>query len=145
VPGTVTIPAGATSQTFTIATVNVPPSATVTISATYGGSTQSLPLTVWAYPVVASLQCSPANPTGGATLQCSGMLTSSPNGWTLALATDNSAASVPASVTVPPGGTTFQFAVATTSVSSATTFTIQVTDAPTGLVIYRSLITLASS
>src|SRR5262249_37211231 len=143
VPAVVVVPTGATSQTFTIATTDAPPNQTVTITATYGGESQSTTLTVWAHPIVNAFSCSPAGVSGGATLQCVGTLSNSaPGGWTLGLATDNSAASVPGTLTVGPGATTFQFAVTTTAVSAATTVTIQVADAPTGLVVWRELVTI---
>lgn len=46
VPASVTIPAGATSATFTVSTKSVNSDATVTISGSYGGGSQSATLTV---------------------------------------------------------------------------------------------------
>jgi hypothetical protein len=53
VPPSVTVPAGATSATFTVSTSAVGSSTSSTISATYGGVTRSVPLTVSA-PVTQS-------------------------------------------------------------------------------------------
>ncbi len=144
VPSTVTIPAGATNQTFSIATVDAPPTATATITASYAGTSNSAALTVWAFPTIVGVHCSPGNPSGGATVQCTGSIApASATGWTLALASDNSAASVPQTVAVAAGASDFQFAIATTAVSAPTTATVQVFDAPTGLVVWRMLLTIS--
>ena len=48
VPASVTVPAGSTSATFTVTTLTSAPSSSVTISATYGGVTQTAALTLGA-------------------------------------------------------------------------------------------------
>jgi hypothetical protein len=143
VPASITVPAAMTTATFTVTTLDVPPTDTATLTATYGGATQSATLTVLAFPVLSSVQCTPAAPSGGATAQCSGTVSPpSPTGWTLLLGADTSVVSVPATVSVPPGSTSVQFAVATTAVTSATVATIQIFDAPTGLSVWRMLLTI---
>src|SRR5581483_354725 len=145
VPNVVVVPAGATLQTFTITTSDVPPTTSVQITASYGGSTTSAALSVVAYPTVASVSCSPANPSGGASSVCTATLAGAApaGGWQVALATDNTAvASVPPGVTIAGGATSCQFTVTTFAVSAATTVTIQLADAPSGLVLWRQLMSV---
>ena len=138
VPATVTIPAGATSQSFTIATVDAPPTQTATITATYGGSSQTATVTVVAYPNVIGVSCSSSTPSAGTTVQCTGTLgtPSSPSGWRLALATSDPSVTAPATVTVPPSSLTFQFSLATRTVSSVTAVTVSITDAASGFLLW---------
>jgi hypothetical protein len=146
VPASVLVPAGATFQTFTVTTVDVPPTTSVAITAMYGGSTTTATLTVIAHPVVSSLACAPANPSGGTSASCTVTLASAaPGGWQIAIATDNTVATVPSTVTVAAGSTSFQFTVATSAVSAATTVTIQLADAASGLVLWRELLSVAPS
>ena len=144
VPASVTVPAGATSQTFPIATLNAPPTTTATITATYAGVSQAVPLTIVAYPVVTTLSCSNINPTGGTSVDCNGTLASpAPSaGWSLALISNNSAATVPDHVTVPPAGSTFHFTVATQTVTVATSVVIDVADAASGLVLFSDALNI---
>ena len=146
VPPSVTIPAGATSQTFDIATVNRPPTTAVTIAATYGGATRSAVLTVISYPVMSGLTCTSTMPKGGTSVACTGTLTSPapPGGWQLAVdSSDTSlAGAVPSSLTVPASSLTFQFEVVTAPVASNATAVIRVTDIPSGLLIYSQALTV---
>ena len=144
VPASVTIPAGATTQTFTITTINAPPTTTATITATYAGTSQTATLIVVAYPNVVGVSCTPTNPTGGTTVQCTGTLASpSPaGGWRLACASSDPSVTVPASVTVPPSSLTFQFSLGTTTVSSVTIVSVQIFDAQSGLPLWGQLITV---
>ncbi len=144
VPASMTIPAGATTQTFTITTINRPPTTAVTITATYAGTSQPATLIVVAYPNVISVSCTPTNPTGGTTVQCTGTLASpSPaGGWRLACASSNPSVTVPASVTVPPSSLTFQLSLATTAVSSVTVVSVQITDAESGLPLWGQIISV---
>ena len=112
VPASVTIPAGATSATFTITTQPVTSSTFVSLSATLNGQTLTVPnaLYVEAPPLVKSLTLSPASaqPSAGGV---SGHIVlkdyvpenTGGNGVLVALSSSNpAAASVPASVTVTP-------------------------------------------
>jgi hypothetical protein len=69
VPSSVTIAAGATSATFVVSTSAVASQTVVTISATYGGATQSAALTVKPVPpppvTLASLTLNPTSVVGG--------------------------------------------------------------------------------
>jgi hypothetical protein len=138
VPGSVIVPEGALSQLFTVTTIDAPPSATATITATFAGASQTAGLAILAYPNVTGVTCSAASATGGTSVLCAGTLASPApaGGWPLALTSDNTAASVPGSLAVPAGSSTFQFTITTTTVTAATTATIQIVDAPSGLVLF---------
>ena len=144
VPASMTIPAGATTQTFAITTINAPPTTTATITATYAGTSQTATLIVVAYPNVVGVSCTLTNPTGGATVQCTGTLASpSPaGGWRLTCASSDPSVIVPASVTVPPSSLTFQFALGTTAVSSVTIVSVQLFDAQSGLPLWGLIISV---
>ena len=135
VPSSVTIPAGASSQTFTIATLDAPPTMTATITATYGGSSQTATVTVLAYPNVIAVSCTPTTATAGTTVQCSGTLGSAApaGGWRLALASSDASVTAPAIVTAAPASQTFQFSLATGPVSSLTSVVVRISDAQSGL------------
>src|SRR3989475_2559584 len=68
VPSSVIVPAGATTATFTVNTSTVTTSALVTISASYGGVTQTASVTVTPSPLptLSSLTLSPTSVVGGA-------------------------------------------------------------------------------
>ena len=143
VPASVTIPAGATAQTFTITTINAPPTTTAMITATFGGTTQTAPLTIVAYPSVVGVKCTPANPTGGASMECVGTLASpSPAGWRLTCATSDPSVVAPPAVTVPPSSLTFQFTLGTTVVTSPTTVSVQLYDAQSGLPLWGFVVSV---
>jgi hypothetical protein len=144
VPASVTIPGGATAQSFTITTINAPPTTTATITATYAGASQTATLIVVAYPNVVGVSCTPTTPTGGTTVQCTGTLASpSPaGGWRLVCASSDPTVSVPASVTVPPSSLTFQFSLATTTVSTATVVSVELFDAVSGLPLWGQIISV---
>jgi hypothetical protein len=125
-PASVTVPAGATSESFTIATRAVAGATLVTISASFAGVTMTAPLTVLStVPDVSlrSISLNPASVIGGSTSQ--GTLTlDGPAGFGGALVTLSSAtpgvATVPASVTIAVGSTSGTFIVSTSTVSSST-------------------------
>ena len=144
VPASVTVPAGATAQTFNITTIDAPPTTTATITATYAGTSQTATLIVVAYPNVVGVSCTPASPTGGTTVQCTGTLASaSPAaGWRLACASSDPSVTAPASVTVPPSSLTFQFALGTTTVTSVTVVSVQIFDAQSGLPLWGQIISV---
>jgi hypothetical protein len=127
--GGVVIPSGQTSAPFTITTAAVTAARTVTITAKYGGLTQTATLTVNppASPTLTGVTVSPAYVTGGtpatgtvtlgAAAPLGGItvnLKSSPLGY----------AQVPTPVTVQPGATTASFTIQTYHVTSTQTVTI---------------------
>src|SRR4029077_20234083 len=128
VPSSVTVPAGATSATFTVSTSAVTASTTVTISGSYGGGTRSASLTVTpVVPILLSLSLNPTSVVGGlesstGTVTLSGRAPA--GGAQVALASSNGAASVPSSVLIPAGATSASFRVSTFVVLVSTSSTI---------------------
>ena len=120
VPASVTVAAGSTSASFTSTTTPVGASTVTTISAVYGGVTDTATLTVNA-PALSALTLNPASLTGGATSQGTVTLGSAAptGGLVVALNSDSAAAGVPASITVAAGGTSASFTVSTTPVGSS--------------------------
>ncbi|MCC7174526.1 MAG: hypothetical protein IT159_04955 [Bryobacterales bacterium] len=129
-PASATIPAGQMSATFSISTTSVATTQYVTISATYGGTSRTATLTINPVAVtLSSLSVSPSAVTAGAS--STGTVTLSapaPAGGTVvSLQTNNQAASVPASATIPAGQMSATFSISTTSVASTQNVTISAT------------------
>jgi uncharacterized protein (DUF302 family) len=126
VPASVTVPAGATSATFVIGTSAVAASTSSAVSASYNGIALTATLTVLP-PTLTSLTLSPSSVTGG-TQSSTGTVTlnaAAPSGGAqVLLSSNNSAAQVPASVTIPAGATTVTFPVRTSIVVLSTTATV---------------------
>src|SRR2546425_249316 len=130
VPSSVTVPAGATTATFTVNTSTVTTSALVTISASYGGVTQTASVTVTPSPLptLSSLTLSPTSVVGGAQSSTGTVTLNGPapaGGAQVLLSSSNTgAATVPSSVTVPAGATSATFTVNTSMVLISTSATI---------------------
>jgi serine protease AprX len=130
VPASVTVSPGATNASFSLTTSAVAASTLVTISASYGGATQTASLTVLPIvevpPIVSSLTVSPASVTGGT--PATGTVTlnkpAPADGAQVTLSSNDPAAAVPASVTVSPGATSTGFSVTTSMVASSTLVTL---------------------
>jgi hypothetical protein len=135
----VMIPPGGESQTFTIATLNAPPTRLATITASYGGSSQSAAVTVVAYASVVAVSCATTTPAAGTTVSCTGTLDgpSPAGGWLLALATSDASVSAPSRVTVPASSQTFQFSLAIGPVTAVTAVVVNITDAASGLSLWN--------
>jgi hypothetical protein len=122
VPTAVTIPAGATTTTFTISTNPVATSAAVTISGTYSGVTRAAVLTVNP-PTVSSLSLNPTSVTGGASSIGTVILSGpAPAGGAVVVlsSSDPAVATVSSSVTIAGGSTSTTFTVCTRACASAT-------------------------
>lgn len=123
VPMSATVPAGATSATFSFTTSLVSSSTLVTITATQGATTKTALLTVTPiHPAILTLK--PTIVVGGKTSKGTVTLNgAAPTGGALVnLSSSNtSAATVPASVTIPAGATTATFTVTSKGVASLTT------------------------
>lgn len=149
VPASVTVPGGSTSTTFTVGTTSVTQTSSVTISATAGGVSRSAALTVApapsSSPTLTGLSLNPdtvvegSNSTGTVTLTAAAPT----GGVVVSLTSGNaSAATVPASVTVPAGATAASFTV----VSGTTTGTSSsVITASAGGVSRTALFTVTSA
>jgi Subtilase family len=129
VPGSVAVAYGATSATFTVSTSSVTTSTSATISASYAGVTKTASLAVasQAHPTLSSLTLNPTSVTGGAQSSTGTVTLSGPaltGGAQVLLTSDNGAASVPFSVTVPVGASSAIFTVSTSAVTTSTPVTI---------------------
>ncbi len=124
-PPSVTVPAGSTTATFTVATSPVASPSPGTVTASYGGLSRQAGLTV--NPAsLASLSLNPASVTAGsastATVALNGEAAGA--GAVISLSSSNkTAATTPASVTIPSGSSSATFTVST-KVVNATTATI---------------------
>jgi uncharacterized protein (TIGR03437 family) len=130
VPVSVTVPAGQTTATFPVETSTVSTPATATITAA-SANTQAATLTVnpaaGAQPtLISGFSISPSTVSGGES--ATGTVTlaqpAPSRGALVNLASNNSAATVPASVIIPTGQTMATVPVSTSTVSSATTAVI---------------------
>jgi len=128
VASSVTVPAGQLSATFSVGTSTVLTATNVTVTAALNGGTKTATLTVNPVPppaALASLAVSPASLQGGAPSQGTVTLTAAAAvDVIVGLASDNAAAGVPASVTVPAGRTSANFPITTSSVTSIQNVTI---------------------
>jgi FG-GAP-like repeat len=127
VPASVTVPGGNTSATFPVTTGPVGTVIPVTISGSYNGNTQSATLTVNP-STLASLTLNPSSVTGGLGSSTGTVTLNVPapaGGAQVTLSSSNtSAATVPASVTVPGGSTSATFPVTTSPVGTVIPVTI---------------------
>ena len=139
VPASMTVAAGATGGNFAVTTQAVGASTTATISASYGGATQTASLTVNPPPpVLSSLSLNPTSVIGGGTSQGTATLTSAApaGGAVVQLSSSNTTvATVPASATVAAGATSVTFTVITNAVSTSTAVTISGTYGGTTLTV----------
>jgi YD repeat-containing protein len=137
-PASVVIPAGSSSATFSVTTFNRQTPMTVSLHATYRGSTSTGSITVQHIPLLASLVLSATSVTAGTSV--TGTVTldapASTGGTAVTLSSSNtSAATVPSSVTIPAGSTSTTFTVTTLSVLSNDNSTITATSGATASVI----------
>lgn len=126
VPASVTIAQGTNSASFPVTTAGVAASSSVTISASYGGSSQNAGLTVTRADLL-SLTLNPTSVVGGSpstgTVTLNGAAPS--GGAIINLSSSNTAvATVQSTVTVAQNTTQATFTVTTSSVSSPTSSTI---------------------
>ena len=128
-PSTVVVASGNTSASFGITTTAVSANTSLTITGSLGG-TQTTALTVTPAPVnLTSLALSPTSVQGGTgstgTVTISGPAPA--GGAVITVTSNNSAAVVPASLTVVAGATTATFSVSTNPVASSTVANISAT------------------
>ena len=134
-PSSVTVPAGATSATFTVVTKPVSSQFNMNIFADLAGSPGKQALLIITAgssppppsgPTLSALSVSPSSVVGGNPSTGTVTLTAAaPSGGAVVSLSDNSTAtSVPASVTVAAGSTSASFTITTTSVTASTSSTI---------------------
>ena len=128
VPSSVKVLSGATSITFTVTSKAVAITQKVTVTATYGGVSQSATLTI--QPAgLSAISVSPATVKGSATTAVTGTVSISgpapATGLVVTLLSSNtSAATVPATVTIPSGKTSITFKVSHKKVTNSTAITL---------------------
>ena len=127
VPANVTVPAGATSATFTITTQPVASDTNVDITASTSGNTGSATLVLKTLSVSA-LTLSASTVQAGTPVNGNGVDLNGPAGqagFSVALLSSNTtAASVPASINVAAGSSTASFNITTSTVTADTQVTI---------------------
>jgi hypothetical protein len=134
VPGSIAVPASASSVIFTIKTSSVTSTTVGNITATYGGVTRSATLTVApsapvAPPALSALTLNPNTVVGGSTSVATVILdkvTSTPV-FVAVKSSKPAKAVVPASITVPAGASSVTFNVATTATSKRINASISAT------------------
>ncbi|MBZ5621848.1 MAG: hypothetical protein LAQ69_24430 [Acidobacteriia bacterium] len=112
VPASVTILAGSSSAGFNATTGTIITDTSGVITATLGGTSQNVVLTLLSPPTLASITCSPtALPLGGSST-CTVSLSRAAGAVTVVgLSTSDFALSTPSSATVPPGSAAVAFLV----------------------------------
>ena len=131
VPASVLVPAGQTTANFPMTTAAYHCNYGVQITASDSVSSYTGTLSV-ADDSVTAVTVSPTSVVGGAS--ATGTVTvfdaAPPGGWVVNLASSNtSAATVPATVTIPAGAKSATFKITTTTVATATSVTITASDA----------------
>ena len=128
VPATVTVPAGATSATFTASTATVPSNISATVRATFNGTTVTGTLAVQA-PKPSAVAYNPVVLTGGksgvGTVTLNGKAPA--GGYEVLLTADNGIFTIPASVTVAEGASSATFPVSALVVDTNTVVTTTAT------------------
>ncbi len=128
VPATMIVHGGLSSGTFPVSTLAGPVTRTTTITASANGVSRTADLTVTpsAAAALSTVAVNPASVTGGAASQGTVTLTSPApaGGFAVSLSSGNTAATVPAGVSVAQGATSATFAIATSAVMASTPVTI---------------------
>jgi trimeric autotransporter adhesin len=135
VPQAVHVPEGRTQVEFLVLVRAGAMAGQITVIGTSGNSTAQATLTIAApgLQLIADLNLTP-NPVGAGGTATGTVTLSAPagaGGVSVTLSSNNGAASVPASLTIPQGQTSGTFAVSTTSVTSTQNATITATSANT--------------
>jgi acetyl esterase/lipase len=120
VPASVTVPAGASSATFTVTTQAVTADRPVTLTATFRLASKTAALTIQA-PVLSSISLTPSPFIGGCKTSVGrvNLTGKAPaGGLVVSLANTNPVAVVPASVTVAAGSTNVSFTITAPAVTS---------------------------
>ena len=129
VPGSVTVPAGASSAGFTATGSAVTTSQTATLTAAAGGVSKSYALQLSPSSpsaALSSLSCSSGTLTGASTDACTVTLTGAAGtgGLAVSLSSSDSAVTVPGSVTVPAGASSAGFTATGSAVTTSQTATL---------------------
>jgi trimeric autotransporter adhesin len=123
VPGSMSVPAGVATATFTAAAGVIATDQSATITASLNGSSRSASIALAAPPAITALNCVPATLSGGTSTACVVTLTNAAGG-TVALASNNPLLMAPASVTVPSGTQTASFSASAGVIGSDQSATV---------------------
>jgi len=128
VQSSIKVPGGNSSATFAVATTAVISKTPITITATLGSASQSATLTISPL-ALATLAVHPSSVSDGKSATGVVELNSpaGAGGQVVLLSTDNAAATIPASVTIPAGHSSATFAVKTSSVTKQTSVVLTAT------------------
>lgn len=128
VPGSVVVPAGASSVAFTAAVSSVTTAQTATLTAQSGGVTATFAIGLGAAitPALSAVSCANNSITGSSSDVCSVSLTAAAGtgGLSVGLTSSNTAVVVPTSVLVPAGAKSAGFTATVSSVTTAQTATL---------------------
>lgn len=129
VPGSVTVPVGATSANFTATAGTITLDQAVVVTATLGGNSQTTTVSLVAQPLVSSLGCTPSSLGVGAAATCMMTLSKAApgGGVVVSLSSNNAALSVPASVTVTAAASSASFPATAGSVTADQTALVTAT------------------
>lgn len=122
VPVSVTVPAGASSASFTVVSGTTSGTSSSVITAVAAGVSRTALFTVTTdSPTLSNLSITPLSVTGGSSATGTLTLTApaTDGGITVTLSSDSTIVSVPANVTVAPGASTASFTVTTTPVTTS--------------------------
>ncbi len=121
VPASVPLPLGATSADVPINTLGVTATKAATVNVRYAGFIAQRSVTLLP-PILATLSVTPIQVTGGSQMQGAvAVVGAAPaGGWSINLSSNQPAATVPASVTIPAAGTSALFSIATSPVGANT-------------------------
>ena len=125
VPASVTFAAGQTSVSFTATSVGVTVDQVAVITAVYGSARRTVSFSLMAPVQLTGLVCSPAVLSSGGSTTCTVLLNKATSSIaTVALSSDNTAVSVPGSLTVPLGQSSAIFQATAGNVSGSQNATI---------------------
>ncbi len=128
VPPSVTVTTGTTSATFNASTTTISTSGSATVTATVGSSASSVTITLSALVTPASVSCSPASLTGGATSLCTVTLGKPTSGLSVVMiASNNASLIVPSGLVITTGSSGNFTASAASTIASNQTATLAVT------------------
>jgi len=128
VPGTLTIWPGGTAASFTATAGPFTTNQAAVLSASWGSTPQTTTLSLVVAEAVSSLVCGPTTLSPAGTSACTVTLNqSAPSGLTIGLSSNNSALSVPFSVSITAGATSANFTATAGSFSSNQTAVVTAT------------------
>ena len=129
VPSFVTVPVGNSSATFAASSGAVAANQAATVTATFNGASQSFSISLVVSTALSSLTCSPGSLPSGSSSSCTVALNQAApqGGATVPLASNNTALTVPAAVSVPAGNSSANFTAGAGTIPANQTATVTAT------------------